>query len=94
MARGLALTVRLLRTIQAERTLRTRADLQAAENVRLLETLRKRQRVLEAMARIQRAISIASRCRGSWRRSSGRPASCSARTPPGCCCWILRTRAG
>jgi diguanylate cyclase (GGDEF)-like protein len=57
MARGLALTLRLLRTIGAERGLRARADLQAAENVRLLETLRKRQRVLEAMARIQRAIS-------------------------------------
>ncbi|QEC46323.1 EAL domain-containing protein [Baekduia soli] len=57
MARGLALTLRLLRAIEAERTLRSRADLQAAENVRLLETLRKRQRVLEAMARIQRAIS-------------------------------------
>ncbi|HMJ36627.1 MAG TPA: EAL domain-containing protein [Baekduia sp.] len=57
MARGLALTIRLLRTIGAERALRTRSDLQAAENVRLLETLRKRQRVLEAMARIQRAIS-------------------------------------
>ncbi|MCW3004139.1 MAG: hypothetical protein JWQ20_3437 [Conexibacter sp.] len=57
MARGLALTIRLLQTIGAERGLRTRADLQAAENVRLLETLRKRQRVLEAMARIQRSIS-------------------------------------
>jgi diguanylate cyclase (GGDEF)-like protein len=57
MARGLALTMRLLQTIEAERGLRVRADLQAAENVRLLETLRKRQRVLEAMARIQRAIS-------------------------------------
>jgi diguanylate cyclase (GGDEF)-like protein len=57
MARSLALTIRLLRTIDAERGLRTRADLQAAENVRLLETLRKRQRVLEAMARIQRSIS-------------------------------------
>ncbi|WP_445148378.1 putative bifunctional diguanylate cyclase/phosphodiesterase [Baekduia sp. Peel2402] len=57
MARGLGLTIRLLETIAGERALRTRADLAAAENVRLLETLRKRQRVLEAMARIQRAIS-------------------------------------
>ncbi|HEV7751128.1 MAG TPA: EAL domain-containing protein [Baekduia sp.] len=57
MACGLALTIRLLQTIGAERGLRARADRQAAENVRLLETLRKRQRVLEAMARIQRAIS-------------------------------------
>ena len=57
MARSLALTMRLQRTIEAERALRARSDLQAAENVRLLETLRKRQRVLEAMARIQRAIS-------------------------------------
>jgi diguanylate cyclase (GGDEF)-like protein len=57
MATGLALTLRLLRTIAAERGLRTRADLAAAENVRLLDTLRTRQRVLEAMARIQRAIS-------------------------------------
>ena len=57
MVRGLALAMRLLETIDAERGLRARADLAAAENVRLLETLRKRQRVLEAMARIQRAIS-------------------------------------
>jgi diguanylate cyclase (GGDEF)-like protein len=57
MVRGLALAMRLLETIEAERNLRARADLAAAENVRLLETLRKRQRVLEAMARIQRAIS-------------------------------------
>ncbi|HWH93130.1 MAG TPA: EAL domain-containing protein [Baekduia sp.] len=57
MVGGLALSLRLLKTIGAERGLRARADLAAAENVRLLETLRKRQRVLEAMARIQRAIS-------------------------------------
>jgi diguanylate cyclase (GGDEF)-like protein len=57
MVRGLALAMRLLETIDAERGLRARADLAAAENVRLLETLRKRQRVLEAMARINRAIS-------------------------------------
>ena len=57
MTRGLALTMRLLVTIEGERGLRARADQAAAENVRLLETLRKRQRVLEAMARIQRAIS-------------------------------------
>jgi diguanylate cyclase (GGDEF)-like protein len=57
MARSLALTIRLQRSAAAERGLRVRADRQAAENVRLLETLRKRQRVLEAMARIQRAIS-------------------------------------
>jgi diguanylate cyclase (GGDEF)-like protein len=57
MARGLALTLRLLRTIAAERGLRARADRAATENVRLLDTLRKRQRVLEAMARIQRSIS-------------------------------------
>jgi diguanylate cyclase (GGDEF)-like protein len=57
MVRGLALAMRLLETIDAERGLRARADLAAAENIRLLETLRKRQRVLEAMARIQRAIS-------------------------------------
>jgi diguanylate cyclase (GGDEF)-like protein len=57
MVRGLTLTMRLLHTIDAERGLRIRTDLQAAENVRLLETLRKRQRVLEAMARIQRSIS-------------------------------------
>ncbi|HEV7496038.1 putative bifunctional diguanylate cyclase/phosphodiesterase [Baekduia sp.] len=57
MVRGLALAMRLLETIDAERGLRARANLAAAENVRLLETLRKRQRVLEAMARIQRAIS-------------------------------------
>jgi diguanylate cyclase (GGDEF)-like protein len=57
MSAALAMTVRLLRTIAAERALRTRADHQAAENVRLLDTLRMRQRVLEATARIQRAIS-------------------------------------
>jgi diguanylate cyclase (GGDEF)-like protein len=57
MVRALSLTTRLLQTIGAERGLRARADLAAAENVRLLDTLRKRQRVLEAMARIQRAIS-------------------------------------
>src|SRR3954453_11942540 len=57
MARSLALTIRLQRTVEAERGLRTRADLQAAENVRLLERLRRRQRIGEAMPRIQRAIS-------------------------------------
>jgi diguanylate cyclase (GGDEF)-like protein len=57
MAGGLALALALLDTLAGERTLRSRADRAAAENVRLLETLRMRQRVLEAMARIQRAIS-------------------------------------
>jgi len=57
MGRGLALTTRLLNTVAAERALRAQADRQATENIRLLEALRNRQRVLEAMARIQRAIS-------------------------------------
>jgi diguanylate cyclase (GGDEF)-like protein len=57
MARGLALTLRLLQTVAAERGLRARSDRQASENARLLASLRRRQHVLEAMTSIQRSIT-------------------------------------
>jgi diguanylate cyclase (GGDEF)-like protein len=50
MARVLGLTVQTLHTLAAERH-------QAAENVRLLESLRKRQRLLEQLSTIQSAIA-------------------------------------
>ena len=50
MARVLELTVESLRTIEAERR-------QAAENARLVTSLRERQRLLEQLSRIQRAIT-------------------------------------
>ncbi|OLB64469.1 MAG: hypothetical protein AUI10_10860 [Actinobacteria bacterium 13_2_20CM_2_72_6] len=50
MARVLELTVETLRTFEAERR-------QAAENVRLVTSLRERQRLLEQLSRIQRAIT-------------------------------------
>jgi diguanylate cyclase (GGDEF)-like protein len=50
MARVLELTVESLRTFEAERR-------QAAENARLVTSLRERQRLLEQLSRIQRAIT-------------------------------------
>ncbi|OLB73638.1 MAG: hypothetical protein AUI14_25785 [Actinobacteria bacterium 13_2_20CM_2_71_6] len=50
MARVLELTVDTLRTFEAERR-------QAAENARLVTSLRERQRLLEQLSRIQRAIT-------------------------------------
>jgi diguanylate cyclase (GGDEF)-like protein len=50
MARVLELTVETLRTFEAERR-------QAAENARLVTSLRERQRLLEQLSRIQRAIT-------------------------------------
>ena len=50
MARVLELTVATLRTFEAERR-------QAAENARLLDSLRERQRLLEQLSIIQRAIT-------------------------------------
>ena len=57
MARVLALSLQMLRTLEAERTVRERSEHQAAENATLLTTLRERQRLLEQLSSIQRAIS-------------------------------------
>jgi diguanylate cyclase (GGDEF)-like protein len=56
MARVLSLTIRTLRVLEAERTLRARLEMQAEENVRLLASLRQRQRLLEKTSRIHRLI--------------------------------------
>jgi diguanylate cyclase (GGDEF)-like protein len=57
MASVLGLALRSLRTLQTERTLRTEREREAAERLRLLETLSQRQRLLELLLTIQRAIS-------------------------------------
>jgi diguanylate cyclase (GGDEF)-like protein len=57
MARVLTLTLRTLRRLASERSLREESERQVAENERLLETLRQRQHLLEKSAEIQRAIS-------------------------------------
>ncbi len=86
MARVLALTVRLLRVVDAERGLRALSDRQRAENERLLESLEERQRLLERLSKIQRSIvsrrdlqevldAIVDRRRGPARRRDRRPAA-------------------
>jgi diguanylate cyclase (GGDEF)-like protein len=57
MARMLELTLTMLRTLQAEHEMREKSERQADENARLLESLRERQRLLEHLSIIQRAIS-------------------------------------
>jgi diguanylate cyclase (GGDEF)-like protein len=57
MARVLGLALRSLRTLQIERSLRTERELEATERLRLLDALGGRQRLLESMLMIQRAIS-------------------------------------
>lgn len=57
MARVLELTLEMLRTLEAERSLRERSERQAAENARLLTSLQARQQLLERLSEIQRAIS-------------------------------------
>ena len=57
MARVLGLALRSLRALRVERTLRTERELEAAERLRLVDTLGSRQRLLESMLTIQRAIS-------------------------------------
>ncbi len=56
MARMLALTVRLLRVLGAERRLRELSDRQSAENARLVGSLAERQRLLERLSKIQGSI--------------------------------------
>jgi len=57
LARGLAQSLQLLDVVENERALRVRSEQQALENTRLLKDLRERQRLLEALGSIQRAIS-------------------------------------
>ena len=57
MASVLGLALRSLRTLQTERALRTEREREAAERLRLLDTLGQRQRLLESLLTIQRAIS-------------------------------------
>jgi diguanylate cyclase (GGDEF)-like protein len=57
MARTLELTLRMLRTLQAETEMRERSERQAAENARLAESLREQQDLLMRLSVIQRAIS-------------------------------------
>jgi len=56
MARMLALTLRLLRLVAAERALRELGERQGAENARLLDSLAERQRLLERLSKIQSSI--------------------------------------
>ncbi len=57
MARSLAQSLQLLGALDGERALRMRSEQQARENARLLKGVQKRQRLLEALATIQRSIS-------------------------------------
>jgi diguanylate cyclase (GGDEF)-like protein len=57
MARLLELALTMLRTLQAEHEMRERSDRQAAENAELLASLQQRQRLLEHLFDVQRAIS-------------------------------------
>jgi diguanylate cyclase (GGDEF)-like protein len=57
MARVLELTLGTLRTLAKERALHEHSQRQARENAELLATLWERQRLLEQLSRIQRAIS-------------------------------------
>jgi diguanylate cyclase (GGDEF)-like protein len=57
MARALELTLRMLRTLQAETEMRERSERQAAENAQLAESLREQQKLLMRLSVIQRAIS-------------------------------------
>lgn len=57
MGRVLDLTMGMMRTLQAERQLHERSRRQAVENAELLKSLQDRQRLLEQLSLIQRAIS-------------------------------------
>jgi diguanylate cyclase (GGDEF)-like protein len=57
MARVLSLTLRMLRTLDAERSSREKSEHQAEENAQLLSSLQERQTLLERLFRIQRSIS-------------------------------------
>ncbi|MGH9152957.1 MAG: putative bifunctional diguanylate cyclase/phosphodiesterase, partial [Acidimicrobiales bacterium] len=57
MARVLALNLRMVRMLEAERDSRERSERHAEENARLLSSLRERQTLLERLFRIQRSIS-------------------------------------
>jgi diguanylate cyclase (GGDEF)-like protein len=57
MARVLALTLRMLRLLERERSSRQASEAQAEENAWLLSSLQERQALLERLFRIQRSIS-------------------------------------
>ncbi|MBN1173168.1 MAG: EAL domain-containing protein [Micromonosporaceae bacterium] len=57
MARVLSLALDIMRTVEAERTLRERSEHQATENSRLIRSLKERQRLVDALSTIERAIS-------------------------------------
>jgi len=57
MASVLGLALRSLRTLQTERALRTEREREGEERLLLLDTLGQRQRLLESLLTIQRAIS-------------------------------------
>jgi diguanylate cyclase (GGDEF)-like protein len=56
LARVLGLTVQLLRSAATERAMREVSELQRIENVRLLVSLRERERLLKRLSRIQNSI--------------------------------------
>ncbi|MBB5873519.1 diguanylate cyclase (GGDEF)-like protein [Allocatelliglobosispora scoriae] len=57
MARVLELTLTMLRTLEAEHRMRERSERQAADNARLVDSLREQERLLLHLSSIQRAIS-------------------------------------
>ena len=57
MARVLSLSLDIIQTMEAERSLRERSERQTEENCRLIRSLRERQRLVDALSAIERAIS-------------------------------------
>jgi diguanylate cyclase (GGDEF)-like protein len=57
MGRSLSMTLRTLRMLEEERSLRAEGELRAQENIRLLLLLQQRQTVLEQLSKIQVSIS-------------------------------------
>ena len=57
MGRSLSMTLRTLRMLDQERTLRAEGEVRAQENLRLLAMLQERQIALERLAKIQASIS-------------------------------------
>ena len=57
MGRSLSMTLRTLRMLEEERSLRAEGELREQENIRLVRLLQQRQTVLEQLAKIQVAIA-------------------------------------
>ncbi len=92
MGRSLSMTLRTLRMLEQERSLRAEVEVRAQENLRLLLMVQERQAASSGSPRSASPSRVARRCRRCSTRWWRALVTCSATRWSGSGCWTMSTR--